>query len=185
MVDLSSMIFKILVSIIARMRMPSQQIYTYHPSSLGEDRRRSWKKGRQRIKIGNEEQQKCHEMTALRASEPRRRSRNVMKWWHYYILYYEEDEEDKDSVFSFFVFHVSRSSSYSSSFSHVKKSCMKKNIFEKNYFPLTKIRPTQMSGGISIEGPPQMSGISALYGSNQPYRNSRKRTLSTTRFVGL
>ncbi len=108
-----------------------------------------------------------------------------MKWQHYglanqgegaemswndgiILYYYKEDEEDEDSVFSFFVFHVSRSSSYSSSFSHVKKSCMKKNIFEKNYFPLTKIRPTQMSGGISIEGPPQMSGISALYGSNQP-----------------
>ena len=170
MVDLSSMIFKILVSIIARMRMPSQQIYTYHPSSLGEDRRRSWKKGRQRIKIGNEEQQKCHEMTALRASEPRRRSRNVMKWWHYCIVLYstadEEEDEDNDRLCS--VFHVSRSSSYSSSFFSCKKKGHEKKFFEKNYFPLTKIRPTQLSGEPSNEGAPQLSGISALYGSNQP-----------------
>ena len=138
--------------------MPSQQIYTYHPSSLGEDRRRRWKKGRQRIKIGNEDQQKCHEMAALRASEPRRRSRNVMKWWHYHYCTLLPQTTKKTKTTTVYVrfstYHVRRRIPLL--FSHVKKIVWK-NIFEKNIYPLTKIRPTQMSG------------VSALYGSNQPY----------------
>ena len=82
------------------------------------------------------------------------------------LLYYYEEDEDSVSLSSSSTCHVRRLIPLL--FSHVKKRCMKKKFFEKNYFPLTKIRPTQMSGGISIEGPPQMSGISALYGSNQP-----------------